>query len=144
MATDQTILPGQTAGWAEHKEARQDWHVLAPHRLGLGTKIRIWLNIIRAGWLIAYPTDSCFAFGCQIGNRAGLARIRDIRHLDDRHHSTLICRDFARFVKISNSMFRLVKASTPGTTLVDLSQDEPELVRRPSRCRRPIAIRVAT
>ncbi len=74
-------------------------------------------DMIRGGGLIAYPTDSCYALGCQLGNQDGLDRIRQIRHLDDRHHFTLVCQDFAQlgqFVQINNAVFRLVKASTPG------------------------------
>jgi len=59
------------------------------------------VEMIRGGGLIAYPTDSCFALGCQLGNREGLARIRQIRHLDDKHHFTLVCRDFAQLVNSS-------------------------------------------
>jgi tRNA threonylcarbamoyl adenosine modification protein (Sua5/YciO/YrdC/YwlC family) len=80
--------------------------------------IRQIVDLIRDGALIVYPTDSCFALGCQLGNRAGLDRIRDIRGLDHRHHFTLVCRDFAQlgeFVHVSNSVFRLLKASTPGS-----------------------------
>jgi tRNA threonylcarbamoyl adenosine modification protein (Sua5/YciO/YrdC/YwlC family) len=100
--------------------------------------IRQIVDIVRAGGLIVYPTDSCFAFGCQIGNRAGLARIRDIRHLDDRHHFTLVCRDFAQlgqFVKISNSVFRLVKASTPGsyTFILPATQELPRRLSHPKK-----------
>jgi tRNA threonylcarbamoyl adenosine modification protein (Sua5/YciO/YrdC/YwlC family) len=74
--------------------------------------------IVRDGGLIAYPTDSCFALGCQLGNRDGLDRIRTIRHLDDRHHFTLVCQNFAQlgqFVQIDNVVFRAIKASTPGS-----------------------------
>ncbi len=53
-------------------------------------------DIVRAGGVIAYPTDSCYALGCQLGNVDGITRIRSIRHLDDRHHLTLVCRDFAQ------------------------------------------------
>ena len=100
--------------------------------------IRQIVDIVRAGGLIVYPTDSCFAFGCQIGNRAGLARIRDIRHLDDRHHFTLVCRDFAQlgqFVKISNSVFRLVKASTPGsyTFILPATRELPRRLSHPKK-----------
>jgi tRNA threonylcarbamoyl adenosine modification protein (Sua5/YciO/YrdC/YwlC family) len=76
------------------------------------------VDLVRAGGLIVYPTDSSYALGCQIGNRDGLDRIRDIRKLDESHHFTLLCTDFAQlgqFVQISNSVFRLVKASTPGS-----------------------------
>lgn len=75
------------------------------------------VELLRDDGLIAYPTDSCFALGCQLGNREGLDRIRSIRHLDDRHHFTLVCHDFAQlgqFVHLDNAVFRMVKASTPG------------------------------
>src|SRR5512141_1771930 len=77
--------------------------------------IRQVVDMIREGALIAYPTDSCFAFGCQPGNKEGMDRIREIRRLDDRHHFTLVCRDFAQlgqYVKVNNAVFRLVKAAT--------------------------------
>ena len=76
------------------------------------------VQLIRGGGLIAYPTDSCFALGCQLGNREGLSRIRQIRHLDDRHHFTLVCRDFAQlgpFIQVNTAVFRLVKSCTPGS-----------------------------
>ncbi|WP_232665679.1 L-threonylcarbamoyladenylate synthase [Pseudonocardia sp. TRM90224] len=91
-----------------------DVHPVDPQRRAIGQVV----EIVREGGLIAYPTDSCFALGCQLGNREGLERIREIRNLDDRHHFTLVCRDFAQlgqFVQVSNAMFRLVKASTPGS-----------------------------
>jgi tRNA threonylcarbamoyl adenosine modification protein (Sua5/YciO/YrdC/YwlC family) len=75
------------------------------------------VGLLRDDGLIAYPTDSCFALGCQLGNKDGLDRIRTIRHLDDRHHFTLVCHDFAQlgqFVHLDNAVFRAVKASTPG------------------------------
>jgi len=75
------------------------------------------VDLVRAGGLIAYPTDSCFALGCQLGNKDGLERIRAIRQLDDRHHFTLVCHDFAQlgqFVYLSNAVFRAVKSATPG------------------------------
>ena len=80
--------------------------------------IRQIVDIIRDGGLIVYPTDSCFAFGCQMGNRAGLERIRQIRHLDERHHFTLVCQDFAQLsqiVHINHAMFRAIKASRAAT-----------------------------
>ena len=100
--------------------------------------IRQIVDIIRDGGLIVYPTDSCFAFGCQMGNRAGLERIRQIRHLDERHHFTLVCRDFAQlgqFVKISNSVFRLVKASTPGsyTFILPATREVPRRLSHPKK-----------
>jgi tRNA A37 threonylcarbamoyladenosine synthetase subunit TsaC/SUA5/YrdC len=52
-------------------------------------------EIVRDGGVIAYRADSCYALGCQLGNGEGITRIRSIRELDDRHHLTLVCRDFA-------------------------------------------------
>lgn len=75
------------------------------------------VDLLRDDGLVAYPTDSCFALGCQLGNQDGLTRIRTIRHLDDRHHFTLVCHDFAQlgqFVHLDNAVFRAVKAATPG------------------------------
>jgi tRNA threonylcarbamoyl adenosine modification protein (Sua5/YciO/YrdC/YwlC family) len=74
-------------------------------------------SLIRDGGLVVYPTDSCYALGCQIGNSEALQRIREIRQLDNRHHFTLVCRDFAQLgqlVHVNNASFRLVKACTPG------------------------------
>jgi tRNA threonylcarbamoyl adenosine modification protein (Sua5/YciO/YrdC/YwlC family) len=100
--------------------------------------IRQIVDLVRDGGLIAYPTDSCFALGCQMGNRAGLDRIREIRQLDDRHHFTLVCRDFAQlgqFVQVSNSMFRLVKASTPGsyTFILPATREVPRRLLHPRK-----------
>lgn len=80
--------------------------------------IRQVVDIIRADGVIAYPTDSLFALGCRMGSKAGLDRIREIRHLDDRHHFTLMCRDFSQlgqFVHVDNAVFRAIKAATPGS-----------------------------
>ena len=102
-------------------------------------------DLVRDGGLIAYPTDSCFAFGCQLGNRDGLDRIRAIRRLDDRHHFTLVCRDFAQlgeFVHISNSVFRLLKASTPGsyTFILPATREVPRRLMHPRK--RTVGVRV--
>jgi tRNA threonylcarbamoyl adenosine modification protein (Sua5/YciO/YrdC/YwlC family) len=73
--------------------------------------------VIQDGGLIAYPTDSGFALGAQLGNKDALDRIRAIRQLDDKHHFTLVCKDFAQlgqFVHVDNAIFRAVKAATPG------------------------------
>ena len=67
--------------------------------------------------LIAYPTDSGYALGAQLGNRDGRDRILAIRGLDDRHHFTLMCKDFSQlgqFVHVDNAAFRAIKAATPG------------------------------
>jgi len=107
--------------------------------------LRQVVDLIRGGGLIAYPTDSCFAFGCQLGNRAGLDRIREIRRLDERHHFTLVCWDFAQlcqFVQISNSVFRLVKACTPGsyTFILPATREVPRRLLHPRK--RTVGVRV--
>jgi tRNA threonylcarbamoyl adenosine modification protein (Sua5/YciO/YrdC/YwlC family) len=74
-------------------------------------------TLLRDDALIAYPTDSCYALGCQLDNPAGGERIRRIRSLDDRHHFTLVCADFAQLgqlVQLNNAAFRAIKAATPG------------------------------
>lgn len=96
------------------------------------------VDLVRAGGLIAYPTDSCFAFGCALGNAEGLNRIRQIRGLDDKHHFTLVCHDFAQlgqFVHVSNAVFRLVKASTPGsyTFILPATREVPRRLQHPKK-----------
>ncbi len=107
--------------------------------------IRQVVDVLRDGGLIAYPTDSAFALGCLPGNRAGLDRIRAIRHLDDHHHFTLVCRDFAQcgqFVVFSNSMYRLVKACTPGgyTFVLPATREVPRRLLHPRK--RTVGIRI--
>jgi len=75
------------------------------------------VDLLRNDAVIAYPTDSCYALGSRIDNHEGADRIRKIRHLDDRHHFTLVCADFAQLgqlVHLDNSAFRAIKAATPG------------------------------
>jgi tRNA threonylcarbamoyl adenosine modification protein (Sua5/YciO/YrdC/YwlC family) len=100
--------------------------------------IRQIVDVVRDGGVIAYPTDSCYALGCQMGNRAGLDRIREVRRLDDRHHFTLVCGDFAQlgqFVHVDNSIFRLVKASTPGsyTFILPATREVPRRLLHPRK-----------
>ncbi|MEU5806422.1 MULTISPECIES: L-threonylcarbamoyladenylate synthase [unclassified Streptomyces] len=93
---------------------------------------------LRSGALVAYPTDSCYALGCQMGNRDGLARIRSIRHLDDRHHFTLVCQNFAQLgqlVNIGNDVFRAIKAATPGsyTFILPATREVPRQLLHPRK-----------
>ncbi|WP_460072290.1 L-threonylcarbamoyladenylate synthase [Streptomyces sp. YKOK-I1] len=88
---------------------------------------------IREDALIAYPTDSCYALGCRLGSKDGIDRIRSIRKLDDRHHFTLVCRDFAQlgqFVRLDNDVFRAIKASTPGsyTFILPATREVPRML----------------
>lgn len=96
------------------------------------------VNILRDGGLIAYPTDSCYALGAQIGNREALDRIRTIRHLDDKHHFTLVCKDFAQmgqFVMLDNDIFRSIKAVTPGsyTFILPATREVPKRLLHPKK-----------
>ncbi|MEV7215896.1 L-threonylcarbamoyladenylate synthase [Kitasatospora cineracea] len=93
---------------------------------------------IRDGALIAYPTDSCFALGCRLDNRDGLDRIRTIRRLDERHHFTLMCQDFAqlgKFAQLDNNVFRAVKAATPGsyTFILPATKEVPRRLLHPKK-----------
>jgi tRNA threonylcarbamoyl adenosine modification protein (Sua5/YciO/YrdC/YwlC family) len=103
------------------------------------------VDLVRDGALIAYPTDSCYAFGCQIGNRDAMDRIRAIRGLDERHHFTLVCRDFAQLgslIQVSNPVFRLVKAATPGpyTFILPASREVPRRLLHPKK--RTVGVRI--
>ncbi|MEU3349852.1 L-threonylcarbamoyladenylate synthase [Streptomyces sp. NPDC006700] len=100
--------------------------------------IRQVADSVRDGALIAYPTDSCYALGCRLGSRDGIERIRTIRHLDDRHHFTLVCQDFAQlgqFVRIDNDVFRAIKASTPGsyTFILPATREVPRMLQHPKK-----------
>jgi tRNA threonylcarbamoyl adenosine modification protein (Sua5/YciO/YrdC/YwlC family) len=95
-------------------------------------------DIVREGGVIAYPTDSCYALGCQLGNTDGIARIRSIRGLDDKHHLTLVCQDFAQlgqFASIPNRIFRALKAATPGsyTFILPATKEVPRRLQHPGK-----------
>jgi tRNA threonylcarbamoyl adenosine modification protein (Sua5/YciO/YrdC/YwlC family) len=111
-----------------------DIHPASPQRRAIAAIA----DVVRAGGVIAYPTDSCYALGCQLGNRDGIARIRSIRHLDDRHHLTLVCRDFAQlgqFVYVGNRVFRAIKAATPGsyTFILPATKEVPRRLQHPGK-----------
>ena len=111
-----------------------DVHPQNPQRRAIGQAV----DLLREGGLIAYPTASCFALGCAVGNREGLDRIRAIRHLDERHHFTLVCKDFAQlgqFVQVSNPIFRAVKAATPGqyTFILPATKEVPRRLLHPKK-----------
>jgi tRNA threonylcarbamoyl adenosine modification protein (Sua5/YciO/YrdC/YwlC family) len=111
-----------------------DIHPANPQRRAI-TQIA---DIVRSGGVIAYPTDSCYALGCQLGNREGMARIRAIRGLDDRHHLTLVCQDFAQlgqFAFVANPVFRAIKAATPGsyTFILPATKEVPRILQHPRK-----------
>ncbi|MEE8482913.1 MAG: L-threonylcarbamoyladenylate synthase [Acidiferrobacterales bacterium] len=96
------------------------------------------VNIIRQGGIIVYPTDSSYALGCHIGDKAAMERIRRIRQVDDSHNFTLVCRDLAEiatYAKISNADYRLLKANTPGpyTFILPATREVPRRLQNPRR-----------
>jgi len=103
------------------------------------------VDLLRDGGLIAYPTDSCFALGCMLGNADGKDRIVRIRHLDHKHHFTLVCRDFAQLgqlVQIDNKVFRAIKAATPGqyTFILPATSEVPRRLMQPKK--RTVGVRI--
>jgi tRNA threonylcarbamoyl adenosine modification protein (Sua5/YciO/YrdC/YwlC family) len=100
--------------------------------------IRRAVDIVRAGGVIAYPTDSSYAIGCHIGDKAAMERIRSIRGVDERHHFTLMCRDLSEigtYAKVDNSQYRLLKAHTPGayTFILKATRELPRRLSHPKR-----------
>lgn len=96
------------------------------------------VDIVRKGGVIAYPTDSCYAIGCHIGDKHAMERIRRIRGVDERHHFTLVCRDLSDigvFAKVDNAQYRLLKAHTPGTYtfILDATRELPRRLAHPKR-----------
>lgn len=101
--------------------------------------------LLREDALIAYPTDSCYALGCRLDNPTGAARIRRLRHLDDRHHFTLVCADFAQLgqlVQLNNAAFRAINAVTPGpyTFILPATKDVPRRLSHPKK--RTVGVRI--
>src|SRR5471030_2291894 len=98
--------------------------------------VRQAVDIIRGGGVIAYPTDSCYALGCHIGDKAAMERIRRIRNVDERHHLTLVCRNLSeigQFAKVDNLQYRLMRANTPGsyTFILRATRDLPRRLLTP-------------
>ncbi|CAI8845764.1 MULTISPECIES: L-threonylcarbamoyladenylate synthase [Methylococcus] len=100
--------------------------------------IRQAAEIVRQGGVIVYPTDSSYAFGCQLDRKDALHRIRTIRQLDEEHNFTLICHDLSQvsaFARINNEAFRLIKTLTPGpyTFLLEATREVPRRLQHPKR-----------
>lgn len=95
-------------------------------------------DLVRNGAVIAYPTDSCYALGCHLGDKEAVARIRQIRGVDDKHHMTMVCRDLselARYARVDNVQFRLLKNNTPGsyTFILEATKEVPNRLQHPKR-----------
>ena len=101
--------------------------------------------LLRDDAVIAYPTDSCYALGCRLDNPTGGERIRRVRSLDDRHHLTLVCSDFAQLgqlVQLDNAAFRAIKAATPGpyTFILPATKEVPRRLAHPKK--RTVGVRI--
>ena len=95
-------------------------------------------EIVRGGGLVIVPTDSCYALGCHLGDKAAVDRIREIRQVDDRHHLTLMVRDLseiAQYARVDNFQYRLLKATTPGSysCILEGPKELPRRVLHPKR-----------
>lgn len=95
-------------------------------------------EIVRNGGLIVYPTDSSYALGCHLGDKAAVERMRAIRQVDARHHFALVCRDLAEiatYARVDNRQFRLLRAVTPGsyTFILQATREVPKRLQHPSR-----------
>jgi tRNA threonylcarbamoyl adenosine modification protein (Sua5/YciO/YrdC/YwlC family) len=103
------------------------------------------VEIINRGGVIVYPTDSGYALGCHIGDKAAMERIRTIRQVDAKHNFTLVCRDLseiALYAKVENSAYRLIKSHTPGpyTFILKATKEVPRRLQNPKR--KTIGLRV--
>ena len=100
--------------------------------------IRRAVEIVRSGGLMVYPTDSCYALGCHIGDKSAMERVRRIRQVDEHHHFTLVCRDLSelgQYAVVDNIQYRSLKASTPGsyTFILKASREVPKRLLNPKR-----------
>ena len=103
------------------------------------------VEIIQAGGIVVYPTDSCYALGCHLGDKAAMERIARIRQTDKHHHFTLVCSDLseiARYARVNNQQYRTLKAFTPGpyTFILQATRETPKRLQNSRR--RTIGIRV--
>lgn len=104
------------------------------------------VTILRKGGVIIYPTDSCYALGCHIGDKSAADRIRRIRRLDEKHDFTLMCKDLSEvglYAKVDNPAFRLIRHITPGpyTFILQATKEVPRRLLTPKR--KTIGVRIA-
>lgn len=109
-------------------------HADTPH----ARLIKQAVAIVQKGGIIVYPTDSCYALGCHVGDKDAMTRIRTIRQVDERHHFTLVCRnltEISTYAKVDNSQYRLLKATTPGsyTFILQATREVPRRMQHPKR-----------
>ena len=94
--------------------------------------------MVREGAVIAYPTDSCYALGCQLGDKDAMLRMRQIRGVDENHYFTLVCRDLSEishYARLGNVQFRQIKNNTPGsyTFILQATKEVPRRLQHPKR-----------
>lgn len=102
-------------------------------------------RIMNDGGVVIYPTDSCYALGCRIGDKDALERIKRIRHLEGQHNMTILCKDLSdigNYARVHNAAYRLMKSLTPGpyTFLLKATRDVPRRLQHPRR--KTIGVRV--
>ena len=120
--------------------------VLAIHPLNPQLRlVRQVVECVRDGGVVVYPTDSAYALGCAVGNKAGMERIARLRQIDSKHNFTLVCRDLseiATYARVDNSSYRLLKACTPApyTFILRATAEVPRLLQNAKR--KTIGIRV--
>ena len=100
--------------------------------------IRQAVQIINDGGLVIYPTDSCYAFGCHIGDKFAMERIRRLRQVNAKHNFTLVCRDLSEismYARVDNAVYRMLKACTPGpyTFILRATHEVPRRLQQPRR-----------
>ena len=118
-----------------------DVHPSDPQPRSIGQVVAM----LRDDALIAYPTDSCYALGCRLDSTTGPDRILRLRELDDKHHFTLVCADFAQLgqlVQLNNAAFRAIKAATPGpyTFILPATREVPKRLAHPRK--RTVGVRI--
>lgn len=96
------------------------------------------VKVIEDGGLVVYPTDSCYALGCHLGDKDALERMRQLRAVDAKHNFTLMCRDLSEigtYSQVDNSMFRLLRSYTPGafTFILKATREVPRRLQTPKR-----------
>jgi tRNA threonylcarbamoyl adenosine modification protein (Sua5/YciO/YrdC/YwlC family) len=102
-------------------------------------------QIIRAGGVVALPTDSAYALVCQLDDKGAVEKLRRVRGIDDKHHLTMLCRDLseiAQYARVDNVQYRLLKATMPGpyTVILEATKEVPRRLSHPSR--KTIGLRV--
>ena len=137
--------PGMIADWHRPTQCSMSELLELHSRNPQVRLVRRAVDCVRAGGVIVYPTDSCYALGCALGDKAAMERIARIRQVDKSHQFTLVCRDLseiARYALVENWQYRLLRACTPGpyTFILAATREVPRRLQNPKR--RTIGIRI--